>query len=138
MRNRQAVLAVFAALTVSACLWTAARAAVDHAGAAKPPGVEVAKADLAKLVGSYASVDKEQTDYAVKVELQEGRLRLSMTKGPAFPPTLLIPTSATRFRWEGEGMAPGLTVTFHVDGGKATSLTVIQPGMPNTLMKRTD
>jgi hypothetical protein len=136
MRNQRAVLAVFAALVVSACL-AAAQAAAGHAEAVKPPGVEVAKADLEKLVGSYASVHEDR-DYAVKVDLREGRLRLAMTKGPAFPPALLIPTSATRFRWEGEGMAPGLNVVFQVNGGKATSLTVIQPGMPNTLMKRTD
>jgi hypothetical protein len=127
MRNQRAVLAVFTALTVSVCLWTAAQAAE----------VQVAKADLGKLVGSYVSVHADR-DYAVKVELQEGRLRLSMTKGPAFPPALLIPTSPTRFRWEGEGMAPGLTVVFQVNGGKATSLTVVQPGMPDTVMKRTD
>src|SRR4051794_22677720 len=114
MRNQRAVLAVFAAIAGSACLWAAAQAAVVHAAAVKPPGVEVARADLAKLVGSYASVDKEQTDYAVKVDLQEGRLHLAMTKGPAFPPALLIPTSATRFRWEGEGMAPGLSVVFQI------------------------
>jgi len=135
MRNQRAVLAVFAALTVSACLWLAAHAAV--AEAVKPPAVEVAKADLGKLVGTYASVHEDR-DFAVKVELQGSSLRLSMTKGPAFPPALLIPTSATRFRWEGEGMAPGLNVSFQVDGGKATSLTVIQPGMPDTVMKRTD
>ena len=135
MRNQRAVLAVFAAIAVSACLWAAAHAAV--AGAVKPPGVAIAKADLEKLVGSYASVHEDR-DYAAKVDLQEGRLRLAMTKGPAFPPALLIPTSATRFRWEGEGMAPGLTLTFQVSGGKATSLTVIQPGLPNTVMKRTD
>ena len=137
MRNQRAVLAVFTAIAVSAGLWAVAQAAVGHAAAVETPRVEITKADLGKLVGSYASVHEDR-DYAVKVDLQEGRLRLAMTKGPAFPPALLIPTSATRFRWEGEGMAPGLNVVFQVNGGKATSLTVIQPGLPNTVMKRTD
>ena len=48
----------------------------------------------------------------------------------------LIPVSPTCFRWEGEGLAPGLTAVFHVDD-KAVELTVVQPGKPEVVMKRT-
>ena len=99
------------------------------------PEVTVARADLERLPGSYAA---EEMGLAVKVELVESRLRLSVIQGPPFPPALLIPTSAIRFRWEGEGLAPGLTVEFHMIGGKATALTVVQPGKPELVMKRSE
>ncbi|HSS51013.1 MAG TPA: alpha/beta hydrolase [Thermoanaerobaculia bacterium] len=97
------------------------------------PEVLVAQAELERLPGSYAS---EEMGLAVKVELLKSHLRISVTQGPPFPPSLLIPTSPTRFRWEGKEMAPGLTVVFQVVGGKATALTVIQPGKPELVMKR--
>src|SRR6185369_1270667 len=99
------------------------------------PEVTVAKADLERLPGSYAA---EEMGLSVKVELVEGRLRLTVIEGPPFPPSLLIPTSSTRFRWEGEGMAPGLSVAFQVTGGKATALNVVQPGKPELVMKRSE
>jgi hypothetical protein len=97
------------------------------------PEVTVARADLERLPGSYTS---EEMGLAVKVELLKSHLRISVTQGPPFPPSLLIPTSPTRFRWEGEGTAPGLTVVFQMTGGKATALTVVQPGKPELVMKR--
>jgi hypothetical protein len=99
------------------------------------PEVTVAKTDLERLPGSYAA---EEMGLSVKVELVEGRLRLTVIEGPPFPPSLLIPTSPTRFRWKGEGMAPGLSVEFQVTGGKATALNVVQPGKPELVMKRSE
>ncbi|HKI03401.1 MAG TPA: hypothetical protein VKK31_15585 [Thermoanaerobaculia bacterium] len=120
-------VAVVAILVVAGHLWAAAP------GTAAEPEVAVAKADLERLPGSYAN---GEMGFAFKVDLQEGRVRLTITQGPPFPPALLIPTSPTHFRWEGEGLAPGLAVSFQVTGSKATSLTVIQPGKPEVVMKR--
>jgi len=97
------------------------------------PEVTVARADLERLPGSYAA---EEMGLAVKVELLKSQLRISVTQGPPFPPSFLIPTSPLRFRWEGKGTAPGLNVMFQVVGGKAIALTVIQPGKPELVMKR--
>jgi pimeloyl-ACP methyl ester carboxylesterase len=100
---------------------------------AAEPEVTVAQADLERLQGSYAS---QEMGMVVKVDLQGNRARLSITQGPPFPPALLIPTSPTRFRWEGEGLAPGLAVVFQVTEGKATALTIVQPGAPEVVLTR--
>jgi hypothetical protein len=99
------------------------------------PGVSVPKAALERLTGSYANVEM---GFAFTLDLQGDRLRLTITEGPKFAPALLIPTAPDRFRWEGEGLAPGLQVSFQLPAGsgKAESLTVIQPGMPIVVMKR--
>jgi hypothetical protein len=77
--------------------------------------------------------------YTVKVDLVEGHARLSITQGPPFPPALLAATAPARFRWEGDGLAPGLVVTFQVAEGKATSLTILQPNKPEgVVMQRTE
>jgi pimeloyl-ACP methyl ester carboxylesterase len=99
------------------------------------PGVTLAKADLEGLTGSYTYPEME---LAIKIDLEGTRLRLSFTQGPPFPPALLTPTSPTRFRWEGEGVAPGLYVVFQVTEGKATTMTVVQPGKPELVMKRAE
>ncbi len=97
--------------------------------------VTVTQADLERLPGSYAN---QEMGFTFKVELLEGQLRVSVTQGPPFPPFLLIPTSPTRFRAEGEGLAPGLMVGFQVTDGKATALIVAQSGMPEVVMTRTE
>jgi hypothetical protein len=74
--------------------------------------------------------------FAFQVDLVGSHLRLSFTQGPPFPPTLLIPTSPTRFLVKGEGMAPGLALDFQVTEGKATALSILQPGKPEVVMKR--
>ncbi len=94
----------------------------------------VAKADLEILAGSYAAKERP---VEVKVALADDRLRLSVTEGPPLR-GLLIPTSPLRFRCEGDGLAPGLAVRFQIDRGKATQLTVLQPGMPELILERTD
>lgn len=100
------------------------------------PEVKVAHADLERLPGSYAN---EEMGMALQVELQGDDLRLSIQQGTPFPTVRLIPTSPTRFRWEGDGMAPGLAVAFQVDGGKATALSVLQPNKPGpVVMKRVE
>jgi pimeloyl-ACP methyl ester carboxylesterase len=99
------------------------------------PEVAVAKADLVRLAGSYVA---PEMGVSFKVDLVEDRLRLSVTEGPPFPPALLIPTSPTRFRWEGEGLAPGLMVEFELTGGKASALKVVQPGKPELVMPRAE
>src|SRR5687768_2457608 len=91
------------------------------------PEVKVAKANLERLPGTYTN---EEMGMALKVDLQGDGLRISILQGPQFPPALLIPTSPTRFRWEGDGMAPGLAVAFQVSEGRAASLTVMQPNKP--------
>jgi pimeloyl-ACP methyl ester carboxylesterase len=85
------------------------------------PEVAVAEADLERLPGSYRNTEM---GYTVKVDLQDHRVRLSITQGPPFPPALL---------------APGLVVTFQVAGGKAASLTILQPNKPEgVVMQRTE
>ena len=99
------------------------------------PGVPVPKTDLERLTGSYTNLEMGVT---FKIDLEENRLVLNFTEGPAFKNDVLIPISSTRFRIEGEGLAPGLQVTFQLPagGGKAEFATVIQPGMPIVVMKR--
>jgi hypothetical protein len=102
---------------------------------AASPEVKVPKSDLERLTGSYANVEM---GFAFKVDLEGGRLILNFTEGAPFKNNLLIPISSTRFRVEGEGLAPGLQATFQLpeEGGKAESATIIQPGMPIVVMKR--
>jgi pimeloyl-ACP methyl ester carboxylesterase len=99
------------------------------------PEVAVARADLGRLVGSYTA---PEMGVLLKVELVEDRLRLSVLQGPPFPPALLIPTSPTRFRWEGEGLAPGLMVEFVLAGDKASALKIVQPGKPELILARSE
>ena len=103
--------------------------------AAASPEMKVPKADLERLTGSYSNVEM---GFAFQLDLQGDRLKLTMTEGPRFENVRLIPTSPVRFRMEGEGLAPGLEMSFQLPegGGKAESLTVIQPGMPIVVMKR--
>jgi len=104
---------------------------------AAPPGVPVPKADLERLTGSYANMEM---GFAFNLDLQDNHLKLTITEGPRFENVRLIPTSPSRFRMEGEGLAPGLEMSFQLPegGGKAESLTVIQPGMPLVVMKRVE
>lgn len=89
------------------------------------PEVKVARADLERLPGTY---ENEEMGMALKVDLRGDGLVLSVLRGgPPFPSARLIPTSPTRFRWEGDGMAPGLAVAFQVEEGKAATLSVVQP-----------
>ncbi|MEA2559915.1 MAG: hypothetical protein QOH06_1419 [Acidobacteriota bacterium] len=101
------------------------------------PEVKVAKADLERLPGTYAN---QEMGMELKVDLQGNGLRISVVAGgPPFPPVLLIPTSPTRFRWEGDGMAPGLALVFQVSEGKATTLSVVQPNKPaEVVLKRSE
>jgi pimeloyl-ACP methyl ester carboxylesterase len=100
------------------------------------PEVAVAKADLERLQGTYTN---PAMGFVLKADLQESRLRLSIVQGPPFPPALLVPTSPTRFRWEGDGMAPGLAITFQGNGKQAESLTVLQPNKPGgVVLQRTE
>lgn len=100
------------------------------------PEVKVAEADLERLPGSYVN---EEMGVALKVDLQGDGLRVSILQGTPFPAARLIPTSPTRFRWEGDGMAPGLAVVFQVTEGKATALSVLQPNKPGpVVLERSD
>ena len=97
------------------------------------PETAVTQADLERLPGSYAN---QEMGLTLKVDLREGQLHVSVIQGPPFPPFLLIPSSPTRFRVEGEGLAPGLTVAFQVAEGKATALIMAQPGVPEVALQR--
>lgn len=99
------------------------------------PETTVATTELQALPGSYAAGERH---VAVRVVFAGERLRLSIIEGPPLPSATLIPTSPTRFRCEGAGLAPGLAVTFEVDEGKATRLHILQPGMPPLALERTD
>lgn len=101
------------------------------------PEVKVARADLERLAGTY---ENEEMGMALKVDLQGDGLVISVLRGgPPFPPARLIPTSPTRFRWEGDGMAPGLAVAFQVEEGKAATLSVVQPNKPaEVVLKRAE
>ncbi|HEX6864013.1 MAG TPA: alpha/beta hydrolase, partial [Thermoanaerobaculia bacterium] len=91
------------------------------------PEVKVARAALEGLPGTY---ELEEMGMALEVNLKEDGLYLSVLQGTPLPPARLIPTSPTRFRWEGDGMAPGLAVSFQLSEGRAASLTVMQPNKP--------
>ena len=95
------------------------------------PEVTVARADLERLVGSYE--DKEK-GLAIKVDLAGSRLRVNFVAEDF--QLLLIPTSPTRFRFE--GMAPGRTLTFQLAGGRATAVTQSGPGEPDLVLKRAE
>jgi pimeloyl-ACP methyl ester carboxylesterase len=97
------------------------------------PETAVTQADLERFPGSYAN---QEMGLTFKVDLRESQLHVSVTQGPPFPPFLLIPSSSTRFRVEGEGLAPGLVVAFQVTEGKATALIVAQPGVPEVVLQR--
>jgi pimeloyl-ACP methyl ester carboxylesterase len=99
------------------------------------PEVTVARAGLAGLQGTY---QKKEMGLAIKVDLREDHLLLTILQGPPFAPALLAPTSPTRFRWEGEGLAPGLAIAFEVTEGKATALNIVQPGKPLVVVKRSE
>jgi hypothetical protein len=99
-----------------------------------PPEVLVAKADLERLAGNYLDAE---IGLVVKMEPMDNRLRATILQGAPFPPSTLIPISPTCFRWEGKDLAPGLTAVFHVTEGKDPELTVVQPGQPEHVMKRT-
>jgi hypothetical protein len=105
------------------------------AGYGSGPVVPVPGADLERLTGSYRNAEMGVT---FKVDLQGGHLVLNFTEGAPFKDDVLIPISSVRFRVEGEGLAPGLQVSFQLPegGGKAESVTVIQPGLPIVLMTR--
>lgn len=95
------------------------------ASAPELPEVKVARADLERLPGTY---ENEEMGMALKVDLREDGLVISVLRGgPPFPSVRLIPTSPTRFRWEGDGMAPGLAVAFQGEDGTAATLSVVQP-----------
>ncbi len=136
MRGSECVTAVIAAFIESGTTQGLDVSCV--AGLRRPdfelPEVVVATADLQNLEGSYAA---KEMPMAIKVALAGDRLRLAVTQGPPLR-GLLFPTSPRRFRCEGEGLAPGLAVTFGVDGGKATHLTMLQPGMPELVFERTE
>jgi pimeloyl-ACP methyl ester carboxylesterase len=93
------------------------------------PEVTVAQADLERLPGSY----KRESRAGATVDLVGNRVRFGIGKGPRY---LLIPTSPTHFRVE--GLPPGNEVTFEVTEGKATALTLSQPGRPDQVMKRSE
>lgn len=100
------------------------------------PEVKVARTDLERLPGAYVS---EEMGMSLAVDLQGDSLRVSILQGPPFPAARLVPTSPTRFRWEGDGMAPGLAVVFQVNEGKATALSVVQPNKPaEVVLKRSN
>lgn len=99
------------------------------------PPVTLTRADLERLQGSYTS---QEMGFTFKLDLQGNDLRLTITQGPPFPPALLVPTSPIRFRVEGDGLAPGLAVAFPDTQGKATTLSVLQPGKPEVVMKRVE
>lgn len=92
------------------------------------PEVTVSRADLDRLVGSYAD---EKTGMLAQVDVVEGRLRLQLVNGPAM---MLISTSPTRFRLE--GLAPSNTMIFQLSGGRATEAVLSLPGEDAKVLKR--
>lgn len=113
---------------------TACIALIRRPESTPPAEVTVAKAELDRLSGNYMQTEM---GLLIKMETADNRLRATVLKGAPFPPSTLIPVSPTCFRWEGEGLAPGLAGVFHVGQGKDAELTVVQPGKPEVVMKRT-
>lgn len=92
------------------------------------PEVTLAQADLDRLPGSY--VNRER-GVPARVDLLGSRVRFGIGEGPRY---LLIPTSPTRFQVE--GLPPGHNVAFQVIDGRATGVTLSQPGRPDLVMAR--
>jgi hypothetical protein len=92
------------------------------------PEVQVARADLDRLVGSYAGPAPRHL--TARVDIIADRLRFGIGQGPRH---LLTPTSPTRFRVE--GLPPGHKVAFQVTDGRTTGLILSQPGRPDLEMK---
>jgi hypothetical protein len=99
------------------------------------PEVQVAKSDLEPLAGTYRN---EELGFALRLDLEGERLRVTVLAGPPFPPTLLTPVSKVRFRWEGEGLITGLELEFQRTEGKASGVTAVQAGKPPLVMKRVE
>ena len=112
---------------------TACIARIRQPESTSPPEVLVANEDLQRLAGTYMQTEM---GLVIKIEPLENHLRATVLQGAPFPPSEMIPVSPTCFRWEGKDLAPGLTAVFHVDE-KAVELTVVQPGKPEVVMKRT-
>jgi pimeloyl-ACP methyl ester carboxylesterase len=93
------------------------------------PEVALSRAELAPLVGTYASPDGLKAEVDL-LESSGGRLRARMF-GKAF---VLVPTAATRFR--PEGLPPGYALVFERTEGPAKALTVLQPGEPEMRLER--
>ena len=91
------------------------------------PEVQVARADLDKLAGTYADA---KTGTVAQVDVVANRLRVTFDGTPA----LLIATSPTRFRIE--GFTPDRTVTFQAGGGGITSMTLAASGAPDVVLQR--
>jgi pimeloyl-ACP methyl ester carboxylesterase len=92
------------------------------------PEVQVARAELEKLAGSYKD---EASGLSAKVDLLGDRLRVTFPDSSK--PFLLIPTSPTRFRFEG---MIGEGLEFVVAGGRAIGMRQTGPGRPDLVIKR--
>jgi hypothetical protein len=96
-------------------------AALEKAGATMPVVVPLTPAQLARYAGTY---NDGRTDAVLT--LKDGVILAAVGGGQALP---LSPRSETSFAVES---IPGLAVTFAIDGGQATSLTVVnQAGVPS-------
>ena len=91
------------------------------------PEVQVSRADLEKLAGTYT---KAETGAVAQVDVVANRLRITFDGEPA----LLVSTAPTRFRVE--GFAPDRTVTFQESGGRITSVTLSASGAPDLVLQR--
>ena len=91
------------------------------------PEIQLSRAELAPLVGTYEAAKDGVT---IQVEMVEDRLRATLAGESA----LLVPVSPVRFRLE--GVPPGVALTFERKDGPAGSLTVSRPGRPDLIAVR--
>ena len=100
-------------------------AALEKAGAVMPVVAALTAAQLARYPGAYNNGREEAV-----LSLKDGAL-IGVFGGNR--PLTLSPRSETSFAVEG---IPGLTVTFAIEGGQVTSLTVINQGGTPSVYKR--
>jgi hypothetical protein len=90
--------------------------------------VQLSRNEIEPLAGTYTS----NGGPLVVIDIAAGRLRATFSSEP---PVLLIPTSPTHFH--PQGFPAGYAMVFEKgEGGPATDLTLIKPGLPDTRMPR--
>ena len=91
------------------------------------PEVKLARTDLERLAGTYEDAASGQV---ARADVVGNRLRVTLDGTPA----LLVATSPTRFRVE--GFSPEMSVAFQMAGGRATRMTIVNPGAPEQVLTR--
>ena len=84
------------------------------------PGVRLAKAELPRYTGSFASPSLPVT---AEVQLVSGKLKLTV---PGQPVYTLVPVTPTRFRLTGDEVPAGFFLDYTLEGGRVQRVTLVQ------------